>query len=96
MPSEKRESLTGFSLASIAKLGVDDAQVNIAQTTRQQSSFYFDDLQFLGIRGDIGNSTIHAYAFLHLQQAGFFQQGQSAAAVGGIIRNGNLGSVELA
>ena len=71
----------------------NDRSGYIVQASRKLCSFQLVELQMLRIFHDIGRGGFHAYAFFQLDQAGCFQKLQTAAFVGGIVRNGNNGAV---
>ena len=53
----------------------------------------FDDLQMLGVLGDVGDRRLDADARLQLDQPGLLEQLQRAGAVGGIVRDRRAGAV---
>lgn len=88
------QGFLGVQAGRVSVAGIDDGDGYIIQGTGKLSGFEFDDLEILRVGDDIAYNGLSGIgAVFQLDQALFFQEKEGTAAVGGVIRNGNLGSV---
>ena len=74
-------------------VGVDAGQVRIVEGAGNLSGVEFDELEVLGIFGDICYRSVDGVAVLQFNQAGLLEQEQSAGTVGRVVRDSDFGAV---
>ena len=75
------------------EVGVDDGGIDIIERARNLCGFDFLELEVLRVLRDILQRCLLLDAVLELQQAGFLEKEQGAAAVRRVIRDGNRSAI---
>ena len=75
------------------EVGVDDGCVNVVEGARDLGGFDFLELDVFLVLCDVAHRGLFTDAFLELDDAGFFEEQEGAAAVRRGVRDGNRRAV---